>query len=179
MEDMTSANMQTLLYGQNNSFSGTVTAEVVVGYVGKMTPLVNMNLSSFTTLKNQALSTTYVKNTDYTVDLSNGTISIPATGSAITDGQILSAAYVYNTYTKVGIGTSNQPFFALRFEGLNTANTNSAVIVDMYKTKLYPLESLILISDQINQLQVNGRMFKNQFMTDTRADGLYMRIKQA
>jgi hypothetical protein len=177
MEELTAANLALLTYGQNTPVSGaTVSGEVLTGVAGASVPLANINLTAFTSLTNAGGGTTYVRNVDYLINLSSGMITIPS-GSPATGS--LRANYIYGAHTKVGLGTIAPPYYWLRFEGLNSANFNTPVVVDLFSTRLAPVESLPLIGDTFLTMQIQGRMFKDSFQNvSDLTTGQLMRIRQ-
>ena len=179
MESWNPANIAIAMYGASNTIAGaTVANEVITARAGLTVPLANINLASFTSLKNSGNTVTYVLNTDYQINLAMGSITFPS-GSAITDGQSLNANYVSSAYSKISAGTVTPGFMWLRLEGLNTANFNSAVVVDLFKTRLYPVEQTDLLSDRFEQLILHGRLFNDYAQTLNTTDGQLFRIRQA
>ena len=68
-------------------------------------------------------------------------------------------------------------YMAVRVEGMNTANSNSAVVLDLFKVRFYPLEALPMISDSLVGMSVQGRIFKDPLITDTQAEGQLFKIR--
>ncbi len=90
------------LQGAVSAFSqaaGSATDEVVTATKGGWVALAfrNQTATGFA-VKNSASSTTYVKDTDYSIDYAAGQIFILQTG-AITDGQSLKVSYTYAAVT--------------------------------------------------------------------------------
>lgn len=178
MEEFAASNLAFLLYGLNSSIAGTtVSNEVVIAHSLKMTPLENINLSSFTSLTNSAVSITYVNGVDYAVKLKAGSITIPA-GSAIADAQSLKANYVFGAHSKISVGTMIPSNYWLRLEGINIANGNEPVVVDVFDVKFWPLEKLPLITKEHVALSITGRVFYDTYQTDDTANGRLMRIRK-
>lgn len=149
VENLSMDNLAMALYGAKSTRTGAaVTSENIVGYLGKMTPLANPNVSAVT-ITNSAGSTTYTSGTDYVLDANYGTITVPASGSAITEGQALKANYTFATHTKMDAFTSGSaPERWIRFQGLNTAD-GSRVLVDVFRARLDPMTGYDLINDDI------------------------------
>ena len=177
MEDFSPSNLATMLYGQANSVGGaTATNEAITPVLGASVPLANIGVTSITYVKNPALTTTYALNTDYTVDLVSGMLTFPAGSSCPITGVVVT--YVYATHNKVAAGVMAPPFYALRFQGLNTGNTSESVVVDLYKTRIYPVTDIPLIGDNIAQFPMSGRIFRDTNRTATLTDGQYLRIRK-
>lgn len=83
-------------------------------------------------------------------------IDLNTTGKTITlgtplsffDGGALAADYSYAAQYQVDALTSGSVERYLRFEGLNTLDSNAPVIVEVFKFELSPSESLDLINDE-------------------------------
>lgn len=178
LEELSAENLALVMYGSVTAITAGSTSESLLAYTGKASPLSNINLTAWAALTNSSNTVTYTLNTDYTVDLPAGVISIPATGSAITNGQTVNAYYTKGAHSKISMGTVKPPMVWLRFEGVNTANSNAPVVVDLYKCRLYPLESLPLITDTFVGLRLSARLFKDPVHAVSLADGQYMRIRQ-
>lgn len=181
LESFDKDNLALALFGTSTLIAGaTVSGETLIGYVGKTTPLANINLTTFTSLTNAGGTTTYVLGTDYTVNLATGSISIPRTGSTITDGSSLRANYVCGNSEKVSAFTKVNKEYWLRFEGLNTAESNNPVVLDMYRTRFMPTKELSLImNDQnLSSLELDGEILYDAKQPDTTADGRFFRERQ-
>lgn len=67
------------------------------------------------------------------------------------------ASYTAGTAKKVEFLKRMGVEYALRFEGLNTANNNRPVLVEVHKMTLDPASSFDLINDGINQFEIAGK----------------------
>ncbi|NJK40569.1 MAG: hypothetical protein HC934_02900 [Acaryochloridaceae cyanobacterium SU_2_1] len=160
-------NLALALYGTTlDQATLTVTSEALIGYRGKSTPVRHINLSAFTSLTNDDATTTYVSGTDYTVDLKTGLISIPATGTAITEGQALRANYATAGYEKTATFSRANRNIWIRFEGLNTAENDSPVVLDFYKVRLEPAASIDWIGNELSSLELEGEVLYDALQPD-------------
>lgn len=75
--------------------------------------------------------------------------------------------YTYATRVQSGMFTVAAPERWLRFEGLNTANGDKKVIVDLYKVQISPLSELALIGDEHGSYELTGSVL----LDTTKADG--------
>jgi hypothetical protein len=176
MDEYLPDNLASVIYGQTTAVVGTtITNEVIVGFPGKSMPLANISLSSFTSLTNAGGTITYVRDTDYTIDLPTGMITF---GSVITNAQSLRASYVFKAHTKVGAGTTAPPYLWLRLNGVNTADNNNPVVVDVFKVRFYPVDALNLISDGLDVLSIRGRIFYDRAQADNLTDGRFFRVRK-
>ena len=73
---------------------------------------------------------TLTEGTDYTIDPNFGRVEILNVGTFV---QPLKAAYTYAARVATGMFTTAQEYYALRYEGIDLANGNAAVMVDYFK----------------------------------------------
>jgi hypothetical protein len=152
-------NLSLALYGTTQVTPGsTVTGEVIpAGLVaGDVFYLANPGVTSVVITDSTATPKTLVAGTDYVVD-------DPAFGrcrllSAGTYTQPFKAAYKYGDRKAVGMFTAPQPNVAVKYEGVNLAEGNAPVMVDLYKVATDPLQELALISsgNDVAGMQVSG-----------------------
>lgn len=91
------------------------------------------------------------------------------------EGDELTANYSYGEQYLVSALTRPITDNWLRFEGLNTIESNSPVIVDVFRFSNDPLKELALLSDTFGQFIIEGSVLKD----DTRLSGSnYFSIKK-
>jgi hypothetical protein len=160
LERFDAANLATCLRGTSTKQTGgTVTAEPHVAHPGAVVALNKMKVSAVTVKKG---ATTYVLGTDYQLNTEAGSIMCLSTG-AMVEGDAITVDYTYATQYLTDAMTLGLTDLYLRFEGLNTADTNAPVVVEVFKFNTDPLKELSLISDAVQQFQLTG---------DVLADGL-------
>lgn len=153
LEELNNDNLTNFLYGTRTTVAaGSVSNESVTLYKGRATKLARMGLSSFT-----SLSGGYTLGTHYTVNLDAGSIDVPLT-STIPDGTTLLASYVAKDQDQIEPYTTAPPLWWLRFEGMNSANSNTPVVIDLYRTRIRPPEELQIIGDDLTALSLTGRI---------------------
>ena len=120
---------------------GTATAESLGASldVGDVVYLANPGVSSLVITDSTGTPLTLVKDTDYAVDENFGRITILSVGAYV---QPFKAAYTYAARSAVGMFTTAQKYYALRYEGLDLANGNVPVIADYYKVSPGVLQEL-------------------------------------
>lgn len=97
---------------------------------------------------------------DYTLDADFGAIQL----LRLNDGETppasfkppLLASYDHGEVTNIGIFNRPPPERFLRLEGVNTAQGNARVIVEIYRVAFDPLKELDLISDNYNKFELEG-----------------------
>lgn len=148
----------------------------VVGWRGLMTPLPHIDLIDVT-MVGDASNNPYPA-TAYTVNLRAGSIEIPA-DSPIPDGATLIVHYLHKAHTSVGAYTQKAKSLALRFEGVNTLEDNSPVVLDIFHVKIDPVDDMSFISDNFSSLKLQGKVFPDDSLLGSRTEGRFLRIRQA
>jgi hypothetical protein len=159
MESVNHTNLGLALYGASSSTTtGTVTLETITPTViDSWYALAHVNVSAVV-LKDIATGmTTYVLGTDYEVDTDSGMVHVLTGGAIAALG--FKAAYSYGASSYIdGMLSSAMPERWMRFMGLNTAEGNNPVIVDVFRFGVAPLKQLSLISEKVEQMAVDGIM---------------------
>lgn len=177
IEDFSKENLELALFGTATLIPGaTVSAEAINVYPGRSTPLANINLTTFTSLTNGG--TALIAGTDYTVDLKAGMISIPKTGSAIIASTPVQANYVTANSEKVSAFTKPNREYWLRFNGLNSAESDSPVVIDVYRARFNPQKEWALIDDNLSTMELDGEILYDAKQIDTATDGRFFRERQ-
>jgi hypothetical protein len=85
----------------------------------------------------------------------------------IADGDPLSIAYTYGNYSAVEALTSGSVIYEMAFGGLNEANSNSPVVVDLYRLKVSAAKALSFIGSDFAALEVTGKVLLDATKTGT------------
>lgn len=136
--------------------TGTVTDESIADWEpGTEIVLANPGVSDVVLTDSTGSPKTLVKDTDYLLDADYGRITPIGSGSFITP---IKASYSFKARSAVGMFTVGQQNFALRYEGVNLAEGNAPVIVDLYKLAPDPLNELALITsgNDVAGMQITG-----------------------
>jgi hypothetical protein len=163
LENFNKDNLAFLLNGTTVTLAGaSITNEVFTptGIVSGQLPLdfylKNSNLSALTSITDSAgspASLTEGASADFTKDLASGRITLRSVGSYT---QPFKANYTYGAGTIVTAFTSGVKERALIFEGLNTANSNKKVRVEIYRVIFDPVQNFDLINDELAQFEIEG-----------------------
>lgn len=140
--------------------SGSATDEVAVAVKGGWVDLAFRNLAATgLTVKNSGGSTTYVKDTDYTVDYAAGQIYVLPT-SAITDAQSLKVSYTYSAVTADAIkgGTQASIRGIIHMKGQNVFDDDKQVEIKVWDAVLTSESSIDWLSDKEIEIKLKGRM---------------------
>lgn len=169
MESFSKKNLEQALRGEQVDVVGaTVTAEVVKAYPGAVSPLNRMKISSVvvTLVAGSVVLTPYVNDEtdwDYKVNAEAGSLLFNSIADA--DNLALDAGKEYGSVT-VGYTFAAQSLtnaltkgaqeLYMRFEGLNTAQENEPVVIEIFRFMTDPLQELALIGDDIQQFVLEG-----------------------
>lgn len=139
--------------------SGTTTAAVFTAKLGKYLELGKINIAaSGFSVTNSAATTTYVLNTDYTVNYAAGLVYI-VPGGAITEGQSIKITYNYNAVsgTKVFAATQAQVRGRMILDGNNLVDGRPGIMT-VWDALLTADGEVDFMSDKPIELSMKGRM---------------------
>jgi hypothetical protein len=154
LENFIASNLADALRGESIIVAaGSVTDDPITVYLGKVVPLPHIKVSALSIMDGV---TPLVAGTDYTVNEEAGSIKFADTIAGVVDGEDLTHSYEYAAQTNVEALTSGATELAMRFEGLNTAEGNNPVIVEVFKFLTDPLKELSLISDTVQKFTLEG-----------------------
>lgn len=161
-EEWNRLNLDKILYAKTNAITNaSVTEEEHNAKVGYSFPLNNINIASFTSLTDDGATTTYVNGTDYSINLKSGMITIPSS-SSIPDDSIVEANYSFGEHFDVKPYSKDNFDRWLRFDGLNSANDNQPVVIDIVRSRFMPPNNMDLIGDEMSQLECEfGTLYEN------------------
>jgi hypothetical protein len=179
IENFSIENLELTLYGQTSSVTGgTVTNEALPtgAVVGGVYLLANQFVSSVVVKDSAATPATLTEGTHYKVHAEQGAIELlNVTGFT----QPFKVNYSYGAAKRLAMFKSGQPEVWLRFDGLNTADSNKRVIVDLYRVVLNPSKDFSLVGDEIQRFELTGRVLADTTKSDTGPLGLFGRVIQA
>lgn len=152
-EEWSRENLGRILYAETAvTTAASVTEEEHTAKVGYSFPLQNISLASFTSLTDDGATTTYSNGTDYSVNLKSGMITIPSS-SSIADESVVEANYSFNQHSDIKTYTKDNIDRWIRFNGLNSADDNNPVIIDIVRGRFMPPNNMELIGDELSQLE--------------------------
>lgn len=111
-----------------------------------------------------AASINGVELTVTTVNAANFVVAFDSTGKVLTavgakayGGAVpVLVSYNYEAHDRLEAMTAAEEDVFIRFEGLNTAESNSPVVIDIFRVNVSPLQELALISDEIQSSSLEG-----------------------
>lgn len=163
LESFTPENLALALYGQPLTDAGGTVTEETLGSttlkIGERYPLAHPQVSNLIVTDSAATPVTLEAGVDHTADLVFGALQL----LRLTDGTDpfvgpLKASYTYGAVTEVGIFTQPLPERFVRLEGVNTAQSNAPVLVELYRVAFDPLKELALISEEYNRFELEGSL---------------------
>jgi len=177
VDDFKESNFAMAAYGVAAAISGgAVTGEAVLTaapVIGERYALKATGRVSAVTLKDNAVAITSTK---YDVDASGVIVFNDVTGMT---GPI-TADYTEAASRQVGVFKTAPPEKHVRVDGYNTARTISGdferLVLDAFKTRLDPLETLNLIHDEFGTMVINGSVLVDTTKSQASATGQFMRL---
>jgi hypothetical protein len=180
LEKFTKKNLMLMMYGSDQSTTSAtvVTAEVLA--LSSLTVLVGdcfstkfPNVSSVVLKTN---TTNLVLNTDYSLDATTGKITILSVASMVAG--TLNVGYSSAPHESVVLFKDPNKERALRFEGLNTADSERKVIVELYRVIFDPAGNVDLINDELAQFEVEGSVLVDTTRVNDASLGGFGRVIQ-
>lgn len=157
LEEFTEKNIALAFHGHHLPVeSDTVPTEVIsatVPTLGDRYFLAHQKVSTVVVTDSAGTPATLQAGTHYTVDEGYGAITfINVTGFTAP----IKVAYAYGAVSDFSIFTSALPERYLRFEGVNTAQNNKKVMVELYRVAFDPLSNMQLINNELNKMDLKG-----------------------
>lgn len=179
IEEFTKENLALALYGTHvASGSGTVTDEPMGGaapVVGDRYFLAHPKVSTLVVKDSAGTPATLTSGTHYTADTDFGALQfLDITGLTAP----FKASYAFGEVSEIGIFTQPLPERFLRLEGLNTAQGNAKVLVELYRVAFDPLKELALISNEYNKFELEGSLLADATKPYDAVLGQFGRIVQ-
>jgi len=179
IEEFTKENLALALYGTHVvGEPGTVTDEPVGGatpVVGDRYFFAHPKVASVIVTDSAGTPASLTAGTHYTVDTDFGAIQFLDTSGFTAP---FKASYTYGVATEIGIFTQALPERYLRLEGINTAENNAKVLVELYRVAFDPLKEISFISDDYNKFELEGSLLADSTKPFDAVLGQFGRIVQ-
>jgi hypothetical protein len=156
LETFDKDNLALALYGAASSISGSTVATETLPTVavGDYVRLVHPDVTSLVITDSAGSPATATLGTHYEItSAKHGTIKFLNLASHT---QPYKAAYTYATRTNINMLTQGFADRWVKFDGLNTVNSNSPVLVELYKVNFDPIAQMDLIGDDIFKMELSG-----------------------
>jgi hypothetical protein len=131
--------------------------EVVKGYKDSTVRLAHPPLA-IASVKNSAGATTYTPETHY--QKTDGGLYFPV-GSSIVEAADLKVTYSWPEYTKIEGATGTAAELEMFFEGLNEADDDKPMLVDIWRLSMPSAEQIALIGTQLGEMQFSAECLKD------------------
>lgn len=168
-EDFSADNLALALYGTKTTTAGSsVTAEVLPSslVVGDYVRLKYPEVSSVVVQDSAGTPATLTLGTHYEISSANhGSLRILNLGAFT---QPFKVNYTYGAHDHVKMFSSTPAPMWLRFEGLNSADTDKPVLIELYKVSLDPTSLLAVINDEFGRLPISAEaLYDDTKVADT------------
>lgn len=160
LEELIAINLELALYGTTTTvMPGTVTGELLPNPVtpGSLYPLSMQNVSAVL-IQDSDVVPKELSDDQYSVNAKHGSVVIQ---DATTGGPYVepfSVDYAYGAANVTAMFTQPLPERWIRFEGLNTANGNREVVIDLYRVAINPAKELSIITDELLKFELSGQV---------------------
>ncbi len=160
LEEWIQSNLELALYGSTTIVeSGTVTDEPLPNPVtlGSLNLLSKQNVSSVV-VKDSSATPLTLPTTQYTVNEKHGSLIINDTTAGGPYTEPFKVDYSYGEANITALFTQPLPERWVRFEGLNTADANSEVVIDLYRVAINPARDLSVIGNELMKFELSGQV---------------------
>jgi len=168
LDDFEKNNLGLALYSTPVTTAGSsVTGEALPTLaVGDYARLKYPEVSAVVVKDSAGTPATLVLGTDYEISSANhGTIKILGLASYT---QPFTVDYTYGAHDNIAMFDTAPAERWLRFEGINTADGDAPVLVELYRVLLDPLAELALIGDDLGALNLSGSvLYDDKKVSDT------------
>jgi len=160
LEELSSGNLALALYGHSTTVApGTVTGEALPNPVtaGSLYPLAHQNVSAVQ-IQDSDSPPKPLPAAQYQVHAKHGSVLIL---DATTGGPYVepfTVDYAYGAAQSTAMFTRPLPERWIRFEGLNTADANREVVIDLYRVAINPAKELSIITDELLKFELSGQV---------------------
>jgi hypothetical protein len=160
LEELSSGNLALALYGHSTTVApGTVTGEALPNPVtaGHLYPLAHQNVSAVQ-IQDSDSPPKPLPAAQYSVNAKHGSLVIL---DATTGGPYVepfTVDYAYGAAQSTAMFTQPLPERWVRFEGLNTADGNREVVIDLYRVAINPAKELSIITDELLKFELSGQV---------------------
>lgn len=160
IESFSKANLMMLLYGTSSAVGGAVITDEVFPnspalVAGDMVSLAHSLIdpvAAFSIKDSAGSPLTLTNGTHYKVDKTGGVVTMLATPGT----PPYKATYTYVAEEVIPMFRQAPVERFLRFVGLNTANADKPVIVELYRVVFDPVGNIDLINDEFAQFEIEG-----------------------
>ncbi len=159
LEELRPVNLELALYGTTKKItSGSVTSEALPNPIekDKLYLLEYQNVSSVVINDSTPTPPQTLQASEYTVNEKYGSVIIHDISSSSYVEPLL-VNYSYGDYQSTVMFTKPLPERWIRFEGLNTVDSNREVIIDFYRVAMNPANEFSVITEELLKFDITGQ----------------------
>lgn len=178
LEELIPVNLELALYGTTTEqATGTVTDEALPNplTLGSLYLLAQQNVSTVVVKDSTATPKTLAAG-QYRLNAKHGSLSIT---DITTDGPFVepfTVDYAYGAAQSTALFTQPLPERWVRFEGLNTADGNREVVIDLYRVAINPARELSIITEELLKFELSGQVLADTLKSASGDLGQFGRI---
>lgn len=175
VEHFIQENLALGLYGSTAAVTAATGQTVAPGtkLLGTVEALPNIDLSNVV-VSSTSPQATYVEGENYRLNAAAGSIywmtaeeqTAAGATNSIADDTNVGIMYDHGAQKELqGLESSVAPIRALRFEGLNTVESNASVVVEIFRFETAPLAEYALINEEISNIELSGNALADNSRT--------------
>ena len=160
LEELIATNLALALYGTTTTITpGTVTGELLPNPVtpGSLYPLAMQNVSAVQ-IQDSDVTPKTLPASQYSVNAKHGSLVVLDATSGGPYTEPFTVDYAYGAAQSTAMFTQPLPERWIRFEGLNTADGNREVVIDLYRVAINPAKELSIITDELLKFELSGQV---------------------
>lgn len=160
LEELSTVNLELALYGTTTVITpGSVSAELLPNPMtpGSLYPLAMQNVAAVALRDSSAPPKTLLPS-QYSVNERHGSVVLLDATLGGPYIQPFSVDYTYGEAQRTAMFTQALPERWIRFEGLNTADGNREVVIDLYRVAINPAKELSIITDELLKFELSGQV---------------------
>jgi hypothetical protein len=160
LEELIQVNLGLALYGRTTqNMAGTVVEELLPTPItpGDLYLLAQQNVNTVV-VQDSSPTPQVLPANQYTVNGKHGSLvflDVTAGGPYVSP---FTVDYDYGTSTSTAMFTQPMPERWVRFEGLNTADANREVVIDLYRVAINPAKELSVITAELLKFELSGQV---------------------
>lgn len=160
LEELIPVNLGLALYGTTtDQVSGTVTAESLPNPVtpGSLYLLARQNVTDVV-VRDASVTPQTLPADQYSLNAGFGSLVIQDKTTGGPYVEPFKVDYAYGAAQVTALFTQPLPERWVRFEGLNTADGNREVVIDLYRVAINPAKELSVITDALLKFELSGQV---------------------
>ncbi|WKB50859.1 hypothetical protein [Eleftheria terrae] len=178
LEELVPVNLALGLYGTTTQqVAGSVTAEALPNPVtpGSLYLLAKQNVSTVV-VKDASSTPKTLPAAQYSVNAKHGSLVVNDKTAGGPYVEPFKVDYAYSVAQVTSMFTQPLPERWVRFEGLNTADGNAEVVIDLYRVAINPAKELSMITDELLKFELSGQVLADTLKPATGELGQFGRL---